>query len=436
MTTKKFSTFEYAAVAGSDKPGAAGIHCQDVFETPMGHAFVVVADENATSEGAELCEVALQRIRYYMEHEPEEEEKNVIENALIYTSGYVFQHYNKDKSEPLKGLSCLCVLFVDGRIYYSWVGDVGLYLFTGKQLYWLTCPDPKKSGSDTVERTATKDLPLLGQQAIIAPFSNGDAPLKPINGDKLLLTSGSVGKQIHTKATKRILKDSMPLKTKVNRILRDVDPADQSGALIMLRFHAVDNKERFIAADSKVPPTVQTPKSENVSGEKKAKTHQKTQMPYFQIALWVLGFLVVSYFVYDLFIDDPHPPVAIEIPQPEVGPQETIHVPEEVVEEAETPPALPEDVVYTVRSGDTWGRIYGQFGVCSWFIINHPGNRGKFGRENTLIAGERLQIPVRYSGDPEQNPYYYTHFTSDKVGDGCRNVNRAFLEAFEEAIQP
>ncbi len=439
MTTKKFNKFEYAALADPGKAGIAGVHYQDVFETPLGHAFVLVADHHAEDGSSELCEIALERIRYYMNHDAEEIREEITTNALIYTSGYIYQHYNKDAPKPGKGLSCLCVLYGDDQIHYSWVGDVGLYLFTGKRMHWLSWMDQRNSGSTAGNSEEAQKQVLLGQQTIIEPASNCDAPLKPVNGDKLILVSGTVGKCIHTKETKRILKDSMPLQTKVNRILRhaDHDRAQQSGALIILRFHAISNKERIISADAKMQTSVQPEKKDDMAGKKTKTAQKKMPVSMLGLILWILGFLAIAYFVYDLFIYDPHPPVSIEVPQPEAGPDETINIPEEVAEEvadADLPAALPDDITYTVRSGDTWGRVYSQFMVCSWFVINHPPNTGRFGSQGSLIAGQRLQIPVRYSGDAQLNPNYYNEFTADKVGDGCRNVDRNFLEAFEDRL--
>lgn len=423
MATKKFNTFEYAAMATADQPENGGVHCQDAFETPLGHAFVIVASNEVREESSGLCAIALQRVRYYMEQEPEERKADVPRNALIYTSGYIFQNHNKDASSKEIGLSCLCVLYSEEEVYYSWTGDVGLCFFTGKRMHWLNWQqEPKKL--------------LLGQQAIIEPESNGDSPLRPVNGDKLLLMSGHVSKWIHTKATKRILKDSMPLQTKVTRILRHPDSGDDksSAALIILRFHAVSSKERVVATDTRTKHPEHDSKTEEMAN-KKNKKRKYRPASVLKVVLWAAGLLAVTYFVYDLFIYDPHPPVSISVSTPDASPEEAIYVPEEAIEEVAEAAAFPDDVEYTVRSGDTWGRIYSQFAVCSWFIINHPPNTGRFGSQGSLIAGQRLQIPLRYSGNQQLNPHYYTEFTAEKVGSGCQNVDRSFLESFASRVR-
>ncbi len=438
MTTKKFNTFEYAAHTEPGKSESGGVHCQDTFETPLGHAFVVVTGHGSgQDQPSELCEVVLQRIRYYMEHEPEECNADVTKNALIYTSGYVYQHYKKEGAAA-KGVSCLCLLYSDEQVFYSWIGDVGLYLFTGKRIHWLTWNDKQSvTGIKDDLDQETKKV-LLGEQPIIEPMSNCQSALKPVNGDKLILSAGNVGMCIHTKATKRILKDSMPLQTKVTRILRHPYPdmVPQSGALIILRFHAVSHKERIMSADKKDQVSSQPKQPEEMPRTNTNKTRKNKPVNMLKMFFLALGLLAVFYFIYDLFIYNPHPPVSISMPQHEAGPEESIHVPDEVAEEltqeVDEPVALPGDISYTVRSGDTWGRIYSQFSVCSWFIRNHPPNSGRFGSQGSLIAGQRLQIPVKYSGDPQLNPHYYTEFTTDKVGRGCQNVDSSFLQSFEE----
>ncbi len=440
MTTKKFNTFEYASHTEPGKPGSTGVHCQDTFETPLGHVFVVVTDHNSTQvRSTGLCELVLQRIRYYMEHEPEERNRDVTKNALIYTSGYIYQHYNKEGTNA-KGVSCLCLLYSDEQVFYSWIGDVGLYLFTGKRIHWLTWQDKQLNSSSKDDQIQKTEKFLLGQQPIIEPMSNCQSALKPVNGDNLILSAGNVGKCIHTKATKRILKDSMPLQTKVTRILRhpypDMNP--QSGTLIILRFHAVSHKERIISQDNKDHISRQPQKIEEMNQKKIKQTRKNKSFGLLKMIFLALGLFAVLYFVYDLFIYDPRPPVPITVPQHETRLEESIHVPDEVAEEltegVAEPVTLPADISYVVRTGDTWGRIYSQFGVCSWFIRNHPPNTGRFGSQGSLIAGQRLQIPVKYSADPQLNPHYYTEFTTDKVGSGCQNADRSFLEAFEERV--
>lgn len=440
MTTKKFNAFEYAAHTESGKPENVGVHCQDIFETPHGHAFVVVTDHNpAEDQPSKLCKVVMLRIRYYMEHEPEERNEDVTKNALIYTSGYVYQ-YHKKEGTATRGVSCLCLLYSDEQVFYSWIGDVGLYLFTGKRLHWLTW-HAKTLADGSKDEPGQKPKPvLLGEQPIIEPMTNSQDALKPVNGDKLILSAGNVGKCIHTRATKRILKDSMPLQTKVTRILRhpypDAEP--QSGALILLRFHAVSHKERIISTELKDPTPHQSQQTEEMKQGETKKKPKKKSVNLLKLVLLAIGLLAVLYFVYDLFIYDPRPPVSITVPQHEAGPEESVHVPDEVADELTEEVAetftLPADIPYTVRTGDTWGRIYSQFGVCSWFIRNHPPNTGRFGSQGSLMAGQRLQIPVKYSADPQLNPHFYTEFTTDKVGSGCQNVDRAFLKAFEERV--
>jgi len=175
-------------------------------------------------------------------------------------------------------------------------------------------------------------------------------------------------------------------------------------------------------------------------------------------ALVIIAAVFVVYMVYDMFFFNPRPARNIELVESPADtlatedslsaagmpPQEALSgeppsgqepEPPAAREAGASPPALPADREYPVRSGDTWGSIYREFEVCSWFIRNHPPNAGKFDRSNNPVAGTILAIPVMYSASQGLNPHYYTEFTTDKVGASCQHANRAFLRRFEESIR-
>lgn len=424
MTTKKFNTFEYAGEVFAGLAAVEGLYRQESFETPYGHVIVLASHEDDEEKQARVTGMAIERIRYYLEHETDDDAAKVSQNALVYTSGYIDQVARKDPGARPGKLSCLCVLFHDEKIYYARLGDVCLFVMAGKKIHALL-PLP----GQTSERVQNENN-YMGLGPLVHPDTAPKA-FEPVDGDMLLMGAGSVCRYLHTRAVKKILQDSMPAKTKVSRVLRFAgdESGQQAAALVTLCFYNLDNTER------------KWPESHHAQGEKQNKKRPgkpgaNKRSKVLKGILATLGFVLVSYMFYELFIYDPHPavdvPVATEPVEPVLITQEREDT---AVVVADTPPPLPDDVPYTVRTGDTWGRIYNQFGVCSWFIINHTPNRGRFGREGSLIAGERLRIPVKYSGFANLNPHYYTEFTTDKVGSTCQHAGREFLEAFEKTIQ-
>ncbi len=444
MATKKFSNFEYASLTDAGDAKTSGLHRFDAFATPHGHAFVVVSGDQDDEQQSELCEIAIERIKYYLDHEQDDAKDVVSRNALIYSSGYLYQMGQKDPSFRAGKLSCLCVLFSEEKIHYSWVGHVELFLFTGKRMYLLSWNDSEnKIETAGIEYGSGLDKKknFLGSQPIIAPC-HGDSSVEPVNGDILILASGIVCRRLHTKDIKKVLQDSMPLQTKAARIMRhsDSDTGRCPASITLLRFHGLKNTERSFGVGqvaSKYDSSGHKTEQAMAKDKKSGKTSELNPFRLLKIIFSIIGIIVVAYFVYDLFIYDPRPPVSLPVTN-DVVVADTVE--DDMVEEmkGEEPAGetafLPDDVVYVVRSGDTWGRIYIQYGVCSWFIINHAKNTGRFGRDDSLIAGERLHIPVKYSGKPEYNPHYYRHFSTEQVGNRCEHAGRDFLRAFEEKI--
>ena len=429
MTTKKFNTFEYIGRATGPDPG--GLHREEMFETPGGFAFVIAASQGTGEEEAVRTATALQRIRYYLENETDDDLEEVSRNALMYTSGYLYHTYRKDAREDLPPLSCLCVIFQEGKVFYAWVGDVCLYVFTGKRVIPLSWPVMERQEADD------RGSAFMGEQPVVSP-QFPSAPFIPVNQDLLLAGSGRSCELFCLKQTRKILQDSMPLQTKVARMARLFDGKDEKEAMAlqMLRFYNLENRQRsFVEGRGQV---ARRPKSSVLKEDMPKKTSSKqpkdkNRLQKIKYIAYLAGLLLVGYMVYDLFLYDPKPAVNIPIVADEA--EADVESPDDTLSLAlDEPRALPEDIPYTVRGGDTWGRIYTQFGVCSWFVINHPPNTGRFGGDGSLIADTRLQIPVRYSGDPELNPNYYTEFSEEVVGSSCENAGQELLDSFQELI--
>ncbi len=421
MTTQKFKEFEYAAYPSADASGA-GNHCAHLaFGTPNGHIFALAGG----GEGArEYVGEVLDRLRYYFDNEPEESPEESVANALVYVNGYLYAQARKQEKPLPGGLSCLCLLFHDGKLYYAWQGDVCLQLFRNKRLLRL-CPLPGESMEGNKPGSADAHAyAYLGQQQALTP-AVPNQPLTPVNADILLAGAGDFCRGLDGKMVRKLLADSMPTHTKVLRLAGSAgEKAGDNMAVSLLHFYNLP----LVAAADALPDGQDAPQ-------------RKTKKP---LARWaarlflVAAVLLVAYMVYDLFIFDPVPVRPMdELEQPVWAPdttevQEILEAEQEVV--ADPAPVIPDDLPYTVSRGDTWGSIYRRFGVCSWFIRNHEPNQGQFDRSGNPVAGTRLLIPVVYSARESLNPDHYHEFTTDKVGNACQYANQDFIQRFEQDV--
>lgn len=423
MTTKKFSTFEYTL---ETYEGGGDNTCMDSFETPHGHVFVIaLAGEDKVQAG--LAATAVERIKYYFESEPDDKAADICKNALVYTGGYLYQHGQGDPGRKPDGISCICLLFDGENIHYSGMGDVCMSVLAGKKMHSLIfCDNDGPDGALPGKGSYLGDAPVAEPQASLHPSS-------PARDDILLFGAGELCGHIMSRQLKKILMDSMPLQTKLARVMRHV--RDQGGrqpstACMICFYGMAEGHGNYWKGDMMVKSDSARGKSGKKSTKQGARNGRITES--LRYAIMALLIVFVGYMFYDLFIYDPRPPVAVPLARQEAADTDTLLEEPEDTGHPDMLPPFPGDVNYTVRGGDTWNRIYLQFGVCSWFIINHPPNTGRFGRDGGLIAGQTLRIPVRYSGDPDLNPHYYTEFTLDRVGSSCENAGREFREAFEE----
>lgn len=450
MTTKKFNAFEYAGNCFSCKSGEEGLNLQKAFNSVYGYVFVVIANAGSGSNPKETSGMALERIQYYFDNETDDNIAQVTGNALAYTSSYLFNLRKNNPSFMPGDLSCLVAVYIDEKIYFSQVGDVCVYLQTDRHVLPLHADRKGPDNPDAVRgESHLNETVYMGSTEMVMPQSS-DLPLEPLTGDTLILASGGFCDRLsHSKEIRKLLQDKMPLQTKVNRVLRYHKKNEEpcSAALTMIHFSQIKNTTRNIMGAQKNKNTASKGSTgkKTTKGEDQQSGSGKTGLPL-RMILTVIGLGLVLFMFYDLFLNDPHPPA--DVPPVTTPDSLAVEIPEDApdVDAAMDPDAVPaddpgytgeppKDIQYTVQPGDSWSRIYSRFGVCSWFIVNHPRNSGRFGRDDALVAGETLQIPVKYSGNPELNPEYYTFFTTDQVGNACQHAGPELRESFEDMLE-
>ena len=451
MATKKHRNFEFAGHAGGlDKEGL-NRHAYHCFNTPNGFAFAVVGADRELGPDLSASKTVMERLQYYLEIEEEASPAEAVRNALVYVNGYIYSLCRKDPSLDPGELSCLCAIFRDQQVWYAWVGQVCLHLFTGKKLVPLTWDVSGGHEGGGLAGNRPWELAFLGKQQFMDPGVCREA-LVPVDGDMLILGSSGFCLNPDEKQIRRVLTDVMPTHTKVQRLVSQTGREDEEAPMVVLLvgFYNMEQEVRSFVPGEPVADSVPETKSDPGSA------FHFFSGPLLKKVLIGLGALFLIYMLYDMFWFNPTPARKITLAEQDSARADSI--PDSLAILPVDPPAdrpttaspadrpaagspsgtpapLPADSEYTVRSGDTWGRIYREFEVCSWFIRNHPPNAGKFDRSDNPVAGTRLVIPVKYSASRRLNPDYYQEFTTDKVGNACQHANRNFLRRFEESLQ-
>jgi hypothetical protein len=350
--------------------------------------------------------------------------------------------HEKILSLMIPRVSCSVLLIRNNESYYCVVGNSTISFFNGKRLFVLASGDESKNQSGEKTEDVLTGGYFLGEKQNIVPEVNRE-PLIALNDDMIMLSNDGFSDFVPEKHVLKILGDPMPVQTKVYRL---TDMAVHAGSeenvsVQLVAFYNLDHTVRkFIPLrlkGKKVLRDISVHRKEkpddssdgdNTSQTELSPIMEKLENPAVKYTLLALGVLLVIYMFYDLFLYNPVRPVKLE---PTINQEQ---VTEELQEEV-TPiitVKIPEDRIYTVQSGDTWSRIYSEFGVCSWFIRNHPPNRGKFDSADNPVAGSRINIPVIYSSRRDLNPDFYREFSIEKTGTRCENADQEFLDKFKE----
>jgi len=442
MVTRKLKYFEFGSHTDKGKVKPAIYDGYAAFDSPNGYVFVLcdAADEFST----EAKDIALERIRYFMEKEYVESPYEAVQSALIYTGGYIYKYARKYEGEYKDmAIGCLCVLIRDNKVYYSSIGNCHMFLFDGRRLHLLT---QQESG----ELPETK---LLGTERVPSPFVCQQA-LVPLNGDMILMCTDGLYNYVSEKNIKKTLSDPMPVYTKACRL---ADIAKQAGSddnvtLQLVSFYNLDHYTReFVEAE--LPPESE---DEELPGIVKGEFTKDSILNKIIIGVLII---IAGYMFYDLLIFNPrqakelsqHREVPVNDTIPETTPEDTPEAtpeptpeptPVEVEETGKSVNVIdflnffgPDDTVYVVQSGDTWSTIYQRFEVCSWFIRNHEENVGKFDRREDPVTDTRITIPLKYSANSQYNPRFYQKFTTDEVGSACQYAGEEFLNNLHESIK-
>ena len=453
MSTKKLRYFEYAGHIHVSKTGQLPRHIHHAFDTPNGYAFIVAGSSSDVPSGDSWAQTVADRIRYYLLNEVLEDPAEAVRNAIMYANGFLHVLMGKQPGLNDAELSCMCVLAKDNKVYYAWVGQVCLYLYDGKNivpLNWELYQEEKGNNS-----RKSWHISFLGQKQLIVP-GVCPKPLVPIDDDILLMATNGYCFYFEEKSTKKILSDSMPTHTKAARLLGKAAEDDLPAACQLIKFYNINEDVRSFA------PVGHFSAPENENKNVSALSRLKS-ITLVQLAVVIISVFALSYMVYDLFLFDPRPPSRIEATEamiqddvedangnapegdsvPEgpaistvgVSEESSTSIPPEQTPSNRADSSIPEDILYTVKSGDSWGRIYREFGVCSWFIRNHPPNTGQLDASNNPMSGSQLAIPVIYSSKQSLNPEFYLEFSVSKVGGSCQHVNNQFLRNFEQNIR-
>ena len=446
MATRKLKFFEYSGKAAEFDKTSANQHTCHAFDTPNGQVFVVAGNNLAGEAGASLSKVAVERVRYYLNNEVPDNPPEAARNALMYANGFVHVMSARTPNVDVAELSCLCVIVREREVYYAWVGQVCLFLLADKRLVLLSSDIYREqAGSD---HGKLWELAFLGKDKILNPGMSKQ-PLIPASDDQLLLGTGGLCLTTDEKLVKKVLTDSMPTNTKAARLIRSSEEEELPAACLLIQFYNLGAEERsFVAAEK--------PRKKTGEPARADKGFFARSNPVIRWGLYGLAAIILGWMVHDMFFIGSRPgeTVTAIVDHHDVAPDaESVAVdstPPAQAQQVDPPatatgereraataslPALPADVTYTVRRGDTWGRIYREFGVCSWFIRQHPSNQGKFDASNNPIAGTDIVVPVKYSARQNLNPNFYTEFTIDKVGSSCQHASHAFIERFEQRLR-
>lgn len=445
MANRKLKNFEFAN--HSEKGNAKNTNTDELtyFDCVNGSVFILCQDSREHDLEVSPVGLATERLKYYLENEFVANPSAALRNALIYTNGFIFEYGRKNPGYEHAYVHCACVLIRDNKIFYSTLGELSVFYFNGKRPVLVSRGDIDESGDEPQsdsEPGKSDHLVLLGQNRDIEPKVNTE-PLVPVNDDMLLMCSKGFYESVVEKSIQKILTDPMPVQTKVYRFvdMASIASGDENISLQLISFYNLDHTERkfvpLILKKNRVIKKKSPAKDKEQNEEQKPSLlneyREKLQDSPVRYVLVALAVLLIAYMFYDLFIRDPMPPVRRTadsvVVEEDTTDTEVITPQEEVANPSSA--QIPDDAVYTVKSGDNWSRIYSQYGVCSWFIRNHPSNEGKFDSEDNPVAGSRIYIPLLYSAKAEHNPEFYREFSLEKTGSRCENANQDFIDAFE-----
>jgi serine/threonine protein phosphatase PrpC len=447
MANKKLKNFEYANHSIKGKTMSGTSDKLAFFESINGAIFIICDGNILEGIHVQPSELTIERIKYYLENEFVDDPSDAVYNAIVYANGFVFEYARKNPDFKNPRVSCSVILIRDNQCFYSVVGNASVDFFNGKKLFALAREESVQMGKDTVINEKNTEKVYIGKSKNIVPEVNKEA-LVPLNDDIILLSSDGFYNTVTERSVQKILNDPMPVQTKAYRLIDTAIHAgtEDSASVQIIAFYNLDHTQRKFSpiktranrllreklSNKKEDDSESESESKQVESSTLASLKRTLEQPATKYTIIILAALLVIYMFYDLFLYDPVP--SVKLSQPAVDETSNLSDDEETAADSlnDSAKKVPDDRVYRVQSGDTWGRIYSRFEVCSWFIKNHPPNRGKFDSDENPVAGSQINIPLIYSGRSDLNPDFYQEFSLERTGSRCENASEDFLKKFRE----
>lgn len=440
MANRKLKNFEYANHIVIDKSRNTQTTETLFFECSNGAVFVICKGSGRENLPLKSSQLAGERIQYYLENEFVDNPASAVYNALIYANGFIFEYARKNPDYNQLQVSCAILLIRDNRAYYSAMGDACIYFFNGRKFNLIARGDVTGHAPEGEITLAlhSESPSYMGLSRDVVPYVNEHA-LVPMVDDMILMSDEVFDDRVSEKYIHKILTDPMPVQTKVYRLADMATRTDEEKGtgLQLISFYNLEHSQREFTPlklkGAKKPAKEKSGKKPESTASSLENIKKKMDEPLVRVVLIVLAALIIGFMFWDMFIRDSRPVSSSRKTRTEAVTENRMagEVAEEELTAAQH--VVPEDQIYRVQQGDNWSRIYTRFGVCSWFIKNHPPNAGKLDSAENPVAGTQLHIPVLYSAKEELNPDFYQEFSLEKTGSRCENAGEAFLEVFREA---
>jgi len=198
------------------------------FNTQNGHVFVICDGMGGHQGGAIASQMAVNSIKGYMQQQYYHNPHEAIENAILYANYSIYKEGQQNPDLHMMGTTCVLVLIRGELVYYAHVGDSRIYYYSQGKLQQITKDHsfvqammdqgfltPEQAPYHPRRSEITRALGTSSRAEVEQP----EHPLKPYQGDYLLLCTDGLTNAVDDVRIKEVLSESIEVQQKAMKLV-------------------------------------------------------------------------------------------------------------------------------------------------------------------------------------------------------------------------
>jgi serine/threonine protein phosphatase PrpC len=225
---KKLYNFEYGNATDIGKKRKVNEDYFANFDTKNGYVFLVCDGMGGHKGGEKASRIAIQAIKGYLLENTHSNIQELLKCAFSYANREIIDYALRHTELKGMGSTCVALLINNSNYYYAHVGDSRLYYYSGSKFNRLTKDHSfvqslvdlgEISENEAAQHPRKNEINNVLGIEYMKPATVCQSPLKPQDGDFLLLCTDGLYGMVSDEAMRKVLINKKSLTEQANELI-------------------------------------------------------------------------------------------------------------------------------------------------------------------------------------------------------------------------